>query len=442
MRALTLLALLILLAAPVSAATIYAVSTVNGGSLVRFDSASPGTITNVGDFTGLQGGEFIHAIDFRPANGVLYALGDTGRIYTVNLTTAVCTPVGSGPAFTPSGGDMSMDFNPVADRIRVVDTFDNSYRINPDTGTLSATDTDLNPASMDISAVAYDRSYAGTTATTLYGISSDSNELVRIGGVDGTPSPNGGAITAIGGTGVTFTSVVLGLDIEPVTGVAFAMIPVFVNPLNEYRLYTLNLTTGAATLVGAINTPLALVDIAVELTDDAAPVLTTPGPQSGNVGTDIVFSAANGNAISIADVDAAGHAIEVQLHAANGDVSLDSTTGLTFTTGDGSNDADMVFTGALADVNNALDGMDFSPTANGAAVILAQVSDLGATGVGGPLTDSALVLIAVGFDSGDNGSDESGGCVVGLGGAGAGLWLIALPALALWRRKKNQGSRR
>ena len=55
----------------VSAATLYGVTT--GNSLIRFDSATPGTTTTVGAITGLQGGENVLGIDFRPATGQLFA---------------------------------------------------------------------------------------------------------------------------------------------------------------------------------------------------------------------------------------------------------------------------------------------------------------------------------------------------------------------------------
>src|SRR3954447_23591927 len=75
--------------------------------LVSFDSATPGTISSAVAITGLVSGDQIQGIDFRPANGVLYALGindtagnDTGRIYTIDIATAVATVVGVAPFST------------------------------------------------------------------------------------------------------------------------------------------------------------------------------------------------------------------------------------------------------------------------------------------------------------------------------------------------------
>jgi hypothetical protein len=69
----------------VNAITLYGVTTTN--QLVRFDSATPGTVVAVGAITGIQGGETILGIDFRPATGQLYALGSTSRLYTIDTAT-------------------------------------------------------------------------------------------------------------------------------------------------------------------------------------------------------------------------------------------------------------------------------------------------------------------------------------------------------------------
>ncbi len=71
---------------------------------------------------------------------------------------------------------------------------------------------------------------------------------------------------------------------------------------------------------------------------------------------------------------------------------------LTFAAGDGTRDATMTFRGTAAEVNAALDGLVFTPTAgfNGLASITVSTSDLGNSGTGGPQSSSATVNIAVG----------------------------------------------
>jgi hypothetical protein len=125
--------------------------------------------------TGLGAGETILGMDFRPATGQLYALGSTSRIYIINLTTGVATQVGTDGAFTLNGTKFGFDFNPVPDRIRVISNTEQSLRLNPNDGTLTASDIPLayEPADPNAGtnptagAAAYTNSFAGATSTTL-----------------------------------------------------------------------------------------------------------------------------------------------------------------------------------------------------------------------------------------------------------------------------------
>ena len=69
------------------------VALTSGNRLLFFDSATPGTIASTIGISGLQGGENVLGIDFRPANGQLYGLGSAGHIYTINTTTGAATLV-------------------------------------------------------------------------------------------------------------------------------------------------------------------------------------------------------------------------------------------------------------------------------------------------------------------------------------------------------------
>jgi len=92
------------------------------------------------------------------------------------------------------------------------------------------------------------------------------------------------------------------------------------------------------------------------------PVNHLPGAQSTNEDTTLTLSSGGGNAISISDADAGSADVKVTLGVSNGTLTLNGTLGLTFSTGDGTADASMVFTGAIANINNALDGMTYTPT--------------------------------------------------------------------------------
>ncbi len=150
------------------------------------------------------------------------------------------------------------------------------------------------------------------------------------------------------------------------------------------------------------------VAITVDAVNDA-PVHTVPPAQSTNVDVALTFSTANGNRISVADPDAGGNAVEITLTAGNGTVTLNGTTGLAFTVGSGTGDATMTFTGTLADVNTALDGLVFAPTTSfiGAASLQVVTSDQGNVGSGGARTDSDTIAVTVNASTSPNALDDS-----------------------------------
>lgn len=128
-----------------------------------------------------------------------------------------------------------------------------------------------------------------------------------------------------------------------------------------------------------------------------APVNTVPGAQQVNEGGSRVFSAANNNALTVADGDAGVDPLQVTLTVGHGKLTLGGTTGLVFSAGDGSDDATMIFTGTAAAINSALSGLTYVPDSNysGADSLAILTEDLGNTGGGGNLSDSDAVDINV-----------------------------------------------
>jgi Domain of unknown function (DUF4394) len=254
------IAVALLAVAAVPARAERAVGLIAHNTLVVFDTTAPSAGTFRG-ITGLGPNESVRGIDRRPANGQLYAVTVTAgsaansvlRTYTINPDSGAATLVGATAAALAGAGDVptGSDFNPVVDRIRYVNTNDENARLNPDNGALAGNDTDLTPsATSTIVAEAYDRNQAGATATTLFAIDRNDSQLALQGGVDGAPSPNAGVITDIGALGFTLHPAFdAGFDIAP-GGTAYAALTSNADSLT--RLYTINLTNGAATAVGLV----------------------------------------------------------------------------------------------------------------------------------------------------------------------------------------------
>jgi uncharacterized repeat protein (TIGR01451 family) len=169
---------------------------------------------------------------------------------------------------------------------------------------------------------------------------------------------------------------------------------------------TLNITpaanlTGTAIITIAVNgnNSQAMSDtfiLTVNAVNDV-PVNSVPGPQSVNENSPLTFSNANSNPISIADMDAGANSMQVTLTAAGGHLTLSGTSGLSFTVGDGTADAQLTFTGTISNINNALNGLVFTPAPghDGAASLQIATNDQGNTGLGGALSDTDIISIMV-----------------------------------------------
>jgi hypothetical protein len=248
-------------------ATMFAVTERN--TLLNFNPGMPGMINSVRFISGLARGEDVVGIDFRPANGLLYAATTANRILTINPDNGIATQVGATPV-TPAvnGQTFGFDFNPVPDLIRFVSNADQDLRINPNTGVVAGVDGTLAYAAGDPNAgidpnvvgSAYTNNFAGPPGTTLYGIDSNLDALVTQGSLNSAPvSPNTGQLFTVGSLGVD-TGDLVGFDIAPATNAAFASLTPPGSKTSN--LYKINLTTGAATLLGSIGGTRLIRDIA------------------------------------------------------------------------------------------------------------------------------------------------------------------------------------
>ncbi|KAB7730383.1 hypothetical protein F5984_14625 [Rudanella paleaurantiibacter] len=138
----------------------------------------------------------------------------------------------------------------------------------------------------------------------------------------------------------------------------------------------------------------ASVAVTVTPVNDA-PVLTRPNTLTVQENGLLVFS--NSQLIRVDDEDVGSGAMQMTMNSSQGTFSLATLNGLTFSAGDGTADAAMIFTGTLASINNALNGLTFRLTANyiGVASVSITVNDQGNTGSGGARSVSGGVVISV-----------------------------------------------
>lgn len=201
-------------------------------NLLIFNPFDPQPIAK--PITGLQTGETILGLDMRPANGQLYALGSTSRLYTLNTSSGLATAVGTA-AFTPalSGTAFAFDFNPTVDRIRIVSNTGQNLRAHPETGVIAFVDGAINPTGAVVSAAAYTNNFAGATTTTLYVIDAQ-NQRLSI-----QNPPNNGTLVNVGSPlNVRFAGE-NGFDISSKSNRAFVLL----NNEGTIKLFNLNLTT-------------------------------------------------------------------------------------------------------------------------------------------------------------------------------------------------------
>ena len=250
---------------PPTGPVVFAVT--NTGQLISFAPTTPQTVLSSKTITGLSAGETVAGIDYRPANGRLYALSTGGKLYTLNEVTGAATPVSTlaadptdptAPFSALTGGaTFGIDFNPVPDRLRVIEDVAN-LRINVDTGA-TTTDSNLVPVG-DYFAAAYTNSFPMPPNTALYALDATANTLVSIGSVPAmagacpgaSGNPNCGVVSVIGPLNVDAGNVG-GFDIAGPTN-NFVLAAFQVGSGGTSSLYRIDLTTGEATLVGGIGT--------------------------------------------------------------------------------------------------------------------------------------------------------------------------------------------
>lgn len=202
---------------------------------------------------GLKTGDSLVGLDYRPADGKLYAIGYLGNIYTIDTTTttaefkkALKANLADATApFTAITGDKSqiaVNFDPLTDRLRLVGSNGQNLRIDVETGD-TTTDGTIS-ADATVTAIAHTNSFVGTGSTRLFDIDVKQDRLFL------QSSPNDGTLGASAALGVIATGS-SGLVINGVTNEAFAVLTV--NGVQQ--LYNINLNS-----IGTQNNAASLTD--------------------------------------------------------------------------------------------------------------------------------------------------------------------------------------
>jgi Domain of unknown function (DUF4394) len=211
-------------------------------------------------------------IDVRPANGLLYGLTNTDKIYTIDPMTGATKLIST--LSTPFNGNIrtGIDFNPVPDRLRLVNAKGQNFRVNVDTGMVTV-DQPLKYAANDpsagktpvpqITAAAYTNAFAGppsptgvtppTRTTQLLDIDSAADVLVL------QNPPNDGVLTTIGALGIDFKPTGEFDIFSPRDGVNLGF------AVSGSTFYAIDLKTGAASPVGSAGRGITLIGLTFTL---------------------------------------------------------------------------------------------------------------------------------------------------------------------------------
>jgi hypothetical protein len=200
--------------------------------VVGFDTSNPGTILFDHPIIGVVAGESIRGIDFW--NGTVYALGSAGNLYNLDYNTGQATRIGIGLGVVLNGASYGVENDPTG--FHIVSELGQNLTANRTTGAATV-GTSVNPSGTFLSALAY-RSSTGT----MFGIDSSANTL-------GTFNPATGTYSTIGllGFDVARNN---GFDVAP-SGVAYLASGATSSDV-QANLYSVNLATGMASLVGLI----------------------------------------------------------------------------------------------------------------------------------------------------------------------------------------------
>jgi hypothetical protein len=233
----------------------------DGVTLRIFELNDPEDDDNIGQVSGLSEDASLVGIDFRVQDKKFYGVGDSGGVYTLDTKTGAATKV-SQLTVSLDGTRFDIDFNPAADRLRIISNTGQNLRhqiggsTTPD-GTLDyATVT-----AQGVTGAAYtNNDLSADTGTALLDIDANLDQVAI------QFPPNDGSLTQTGKLGLTVSQLV-GFDIQSkvssgrtVSNTAYASLRG--SDAGEPNLYKIDLFSGKASKVDDFDKQIA--DIAVK----------------------------------------------------------------------------------------------------------------------------------------------------------------------------------
>lgn len=188
----------------VNASAAQVAALIGGDTIATVDTAQKKATGSV-KVSGISG--VLVGIDVRPADGMLYGLVDDGTVVTI-AKDGKATMKSKLDTMVAKGVVVTVDFNPVADRLRVMGSDGMNLRANVDDGKVTKdgdhkyADADMHKGEKpNIVAGAYTNSVKGSKETALYNIDATIAGLIK------QAPPNDGVLGAVGKLGIKVDNV-------------------------------------------------------------------------------------------------------------------------------------------------------------------------------------------------------------------------------------------
>jgi DNA-binding beta-propeller fold protein YncE len=196
----------------------------------------------------VKGADKLAGIDVRPADGMLYGVTEKGMIVTIDTKTGEAKQKAELSEKLAPGITATVDFNPAADRLRLMGSDGKNLRVNVDDGkatvdgTLKFAEADMHKGEKpNVVAGAYTNSVKGTKETALYDIDATIGALLK------QAPPNDGVLNAVGKLGLKVSGPIAFNIVADGNGKNDAWL------VSDGTLYAVDLESGKAKSIGAIS---------------------------------------------------------------------------------------------------------------------------------------------------------------------------------------------